>query len=127
MHKSDTYNPIVDKSFDFALEIIELADHLEENRKYVLSRQIYKSGTSIGANVKEAQGAESRADFIHKMKVALKEAEETEYWLMLANRSRKYPNTESYLIKLKEIQKILNVIVSTSKRGLKEIKTIPKN
>jgi len=118
MHNSKNNNPIVDKSFDFALEIIDLADHLEEKRKYVLSRQLYKSGTSIGANIKEAQEAESKADFIHKMKVALKEAEETEYWLMLSNRSPKYPNTESYLLKLKEIQKILNSIISTSKRGL---------
>ena len=112
----NTTNPIVDKSFDFALEIIDLADSLEEKRKYVLSRQLYKSGTSIGANVKEAQEAESKADFIHKMKVALKEAEETEYWLMLTNRSPKYPDTDLYLTKLKEIQKILNSIVATSKR-----------
>jgi len=116
MHDLKKKNPIVEKSFDFALEIIEFADILESKRKYVMSRQLYKSGTSIGANVKEAQEAESKADFIHKMKIALKEAEETEYWLLLCERSPKYPSTERLLLRLKEILKILNSIVATSKR-----------
>ena len=90
-----------------------------KNRKYVLSRQLYKSGTSIGANVKEAQEAESIADFIHKMKVALKEAEETEYWLLLCNRSLKYPDTTAFLNDLKEIKMILNKIVVTSRKRIK--------
>lgn len=110
-------NPIVEKSFEFALEIIQFADGLEEKRKYVLSRQLYKSGTSIGANIREAQQAESRADFIHKMKISLKEAEETEYWLLLCDKSPKYPNTKELLSKLKEIQKLLNSIIATSKRS----------
>ena len=110
-------NPILDKSFEFALEIIQFADELEEKRKYVLSRQLYKSGTSIGANVREAQQAESRADFIHKMKIALKEAEETEYWLLLCDKSPKYSSTTEILIRLKEIQKILNSKVVSSRRN----------
>ncbi|MEI6277516.1 MAG: four helix bundle protein [Prolixibacteraceae bacterium] len=73
MYKSG--NEVVDVSFEFGLEIIELAEILENNRKYVLANQILKSGTSIGANVREAQNAESKADFIHKMKIAAKEAD----------------------------------------------------
>ncbi len=72
-------NVILEKSFDFALKIIEFSELLENHKKYVISRQLLKSGTSIGANIREAQSAESKADFIHKLKIAAKEAEETEY------------------------------------------------
>jgi len=65
-------NLIVKLSFDFALEIITYTEVLEKNKKYVLSNQLLKSGTSIGANIKEAQNAESKNDFIHKLKIALK-------------------------------------------------------
>ena len=75
-------NVVVRKSIDFALRIIEFCDVLEENRKYVIAKQLLKSGTSIGANIHEAQNAESRADYIHKMKIAVKEIEETKYWLV---------------------------------------------
>jgi len=77
--RSDKGNPIVDKSFQFAIEIVEFCDLLYVNRKYVIGQQLLKSGTSIGANIREAQNAESKADFIHKMKIAAKEADETEY------------------------------------------------
>ena len=71
-------NIIVTKTVDFSLEIIiAFCEVLESNRKFVISNQLLKSGTSIGANVHEAQNAESRADFIHKMKIAAKEVEET--------------------------------------------------
>lgn len=76
-------NPILKLSFEFSLMIIQYCEALEENKKYVIARQLLKSGTSIGANAIEAQNAESRADFIHKMKIAAKEAEETQYWLLL--------------------------------------------
>jgi four helix bundle protein len=72
-------NIIVTKTVDFSLEIIAFCEVLESNRKFVISNQLLKSGTSIGANVHEAQNAESRADFIHKMKIAAKEVEETKY------------------------------------------------
>jgi four helix bundle protein len=72
-------NIIVTKTVDFSLEIITFCEVLESNRKFVISNQLLKSGTSIGANVHEAQNAESRADFIHKMKIAAKEVEETKY------------------------------------------------
>jgi len=89
-------NVIVEKSFQFALRIIEFCELLEEQKKYVISRQLLKSGTSIGANIREGQGAESRADFIHKMKIAIKEAEETEYWLLLCKHSKNYPLMKHY-------------------------------
>ncbi len=75
--KRVTGNRIVDLSFEFALGVIAFSEKLEESKKYAIAKQIIRSGTSIGANVSEAQNSESKADFIHKMKVAAKEAEET--------------------------------------------------
>lgn len=82
------------------LLIIEYFELLESNRKYIISRQLLKSGTSIGANVHEAQNAESKADFIHKIKIATKELEETKYWLTLYEKSKSYPVHISYKKKL---------------------------
>lgn len=79
--RSDEDNLIVKLTLEFALEIVEYLELLEEQRKYVIARQLLKSGTSIGANVREAQNAESKADFIHKLKIAAKEADETEYYI----------------------------------------------
>ena len=73
-------NLIVELSFEFALKIIKYVEVLEQDKKFVIARQLLRSGTSIGANIREAQNAESKPDFIHKMKVACKEADETEYW-----------------------------------------------
>ena len=111
-------NVIVDKSFQFAIRIVEFCELLETKRKFVISHQLLKSGTSIGANVREGQNAESKADFIHKMKIAMKESEETEYWLMLCKYSKSYPFDDSLLDENKEILKILNSIISTTKRGI---------
>ena len=83
-------NVIVKLSFEFALDIIAYAEQLDALRKYVIARQLLKSGTSIGANIREAQNAESRRDFVHKMKISAKEADETEYWLLLCNSSNGY-------------------------------------
>jgi four helix bundle protein len=110
-------NIILDLSFEFALEIIKYSEELENRKKYIISRQILKSGTSIGANVREAQGCESRLDFVHKLKIAAKEAEETEYWLLLCNHSKNYPDTSSLLEKLKNIQKLLSKIISSTKHN----------
>lgn len=82
-------------------------------------KQILRSGTSIGANIKEAQNAESKADFIHKLKIALKEADETEYWLFLCNTIGTYPNCEKLIVQLQSILKLLNKIIGTSKRNNK--------
>jgi len=115
-------NIIVDLTFEFSLEIIRFVELLEEKRKYVIAKQLLKSGTSIGANVREAQNAESRFDFIHKMKIALKEVDETEYWLLLINASENYPTNNSLIDKLNIIDKILTKIIGTAKNKSKTIK-----
>ena len=113
----DNKNLILGLSFDFALEIIEFVELLEEKRKYVIAKQLLKSGTSIGANIREAQSAESKADFIHKFKIADKEVRETEYWLLLCLKAKKYPNPEaSTMENLKSINNIVSKIIITSKR-----------
>jgi four helix bundle protein len=100
------------------LDIIEYAELLEENRKFVLSKQLLRSGTSIGANIREAQSCESRPDFIHKFKLAAKEAEETEYWLLLCKHSKNYPANEDLLLKIIEIKKLVSSIIYSSKQNL---------
>jgi four helix bundle protein len=106
-------NEILALSFDFALAIIEFCELLEEKRKYVIARQLLKSGTSIGANIREAQNAESKADFIHKLKIAAKEAEETEYWLLLCKQSKNYPFNQDIYEQLISIKKLFSKILST--------------
>jgi four helix bundle protein len=108
-------NIILKLTFEFSICIIELSEVLESNRKYVIANQILKSGTSIGANVREAQNAESKADFIHKIKIAIKEVEETEYWLELCHYSKNYPDTSDLQTKLKSIKLILAKIITSSK------------
>ena len=108
-------NPILKLSFEFSLMIIRYCETLESNKKYILSRQLLKADTSIGANCMETQNAESKADFIHKIKVAAKEADETQYWLLLCNFSKDYPDCSELLSKLDEIQKVLNKILKTAK------------
>ena len=110
-------NAILLKSFDFAKKIVVYAEDLESKRKFVVANQVLKSGTSIGANIKEAQNAESKADFIHKVKIAMKEAEETEFWLFLCNELESYPNCENILEDVFEILKITNKIIATAKNN----------
>jgi four helix bundle protein len=109
-------NAIVKLSFNFSLNLIAYCENLESIRKFVIVNQLLRAGTSICANTMEAQNAESKADFIHKMKVAAKEADETQYWLMLCDHAQSYPDCKDLLIKLEEIQKILTKILSTSRR-----------
>lgn len=110
-----TENIILKKTIEFSLAIIEYAELLEINKKYVIARQLLKSGTSIGANVHEAQNAESKVDFIHKFKIAAKEIEETKYWLVLCQNSKTYPPCEHLVKSLEEIDKIITKIIATSK------------
>lgn len=91
MMRNDRENEIVRVIFLFALRVIAYCELLEDGKKYVIASQLLKSGTSIGANVREAQNAESKADFVHKLKIAAKEADETEYWLLLCKASKNYP------------------------------------
>jgi len=108
-------NLIVRLTFEFALSIIAYTDELEACRKYPLAKQLFRSGTSIGANIRESQAAESRADFIHKCKIAAKEAEETDYWLLLCERAASYPNPGDLLPRLLSIRKVISKIISSSK------------
>lgn len=112
-------NIIVDKSFDFAVQIIKLYQCLcHEKKEYVLSKQLLKAGTSIGANVKEAVQAQSKKDFVSKMNIALKEANESEYWIELLIKTDylSESNNLGILDSCKEINKILSAIVKTSKK-----------
>lgn len=115
--RNDKENIIVDKTFKFSLEIIEFTELLEDKRKYNMSKQLFRSGTSVGANVREAQNGESKADFIHKMKMAAKEADETKYWLELCKASKYYSNPSGNLLEeIGSIEKILSKIISSSKK-----------
>ncbi|MFN2458279.1 MAG: four helix bundle protein [Chitinophagaceae bacterium] len=111
-----TNNPILKLSFDFALSAIEYCELLDATKKYIISNQLLRSATSIGANSMEAQNAESKADFIHKIKVAAKEADEAQYWHRLCDYAQKFPNCKHLLLKLEEIQKVLNKILGTAKQ-----------
>lgn len=113
--RDDRKNLIVDKSVDFSLAIIQFTEVLEQKKKYVIAKQLLRSGTSIGANIFEAQNAESKADFVHKMKIASKEASETLYWLLLCERSETYPFDPGLSNGLTEIIRILSRIIATSK------------
>ena len=108
-------NLILLKSFEFAKKVVQYTEKLEEDRKYVIANQLLKSGTSIGANIKEAQNSESKADFIHKMKIAMKEADETEYWLLLCEKSGNYPYNPELQTKILSIKKLLSSIISKMK------------
>lgn len=116
--RNDTQNLIVDLTFDFSIKIIEYSEKLRELKKYEMSSQIFRSGTSIGANIREAQNAESKADFIHKFKIAAKEADEIEYWLKLCRQSPFYPDpNEEVYSELNSIIRIVSKIISSSKKN----------
>ena len=106
-------NIVLQKSFAFSVRIVNLQKYLTTQKKeHVMSKQIYKSGTSIGANIAEAQRAQSTADFVSKMKIALKEASETQYWLQLLHETKYISDQEftSLHDDLVEILKILTAI-----------------
>lgn len=108
-------NPILKLTFEFANMIMNYCDELQELKKFTLSNQLFRSGTSIGANCFEAQNAESKADFIHKLKIAAKEADESQYWLLLCQNAQQLSSCHLLLNKLEEVSKVLNKIISTSK------------
>jgi four helix bundle protein len=107
--------PILKLSIEFSVAIAEYCELLHEKKKFVIAQQLLKSGTSIGANSFEAQNAESKADFIHKFKIAAKEAEETQYWLLACSQLSTYPDCSHLVPKLEEIHKILGSILKSSK------------
>lgn len=116
-------NIIKNKSFAFALRIVKAYQFLCEHKKeYILSKQMLRSGTSVGAMVREAEHAESSADFVHKMAIALKEANETEYWIELIEQSNYLEEKVAISLKndLAEILKLLIAIIKTSKENAKK-------
>lgn len=105
------------KSFQFSLKIIELYKFLIENKEFVLSKQLLRSATSIGANIFESSAAQSKKDFINKMAIASKEARETKYWLMLLDKSQLVETDYSNYIELcDEIIRIITAIVKSSQK-----------
>ena len=115
-------NIILNKSFDFAIRIVNLYKHLcDEKKEYILSKQLLRSGTSIGANVNESQAGQSKNDFISKMSIASKEARESKYWIELLIKTQYLDDREQYVSSLvdeiDEINKILTSIVKSSKEN----------
>ncbi|MFS4466323.1 four helix bundle protein [Maribacter sp. 2210JD10-5] len=116
--RSDKKNLIVELTFEFSIKIISFSEQIRDIKKFEMASQIFRSGTSIGANVREAQNAESKADFIHKLKISAKEADELFYWLKLCEASKHYPAPKQELFQeLESITLILSKIIGTSKRS----------
>lgn len=119
--KNIKQNPLKDKSFQFALKVIQLYKFLtEEKREYVMSKQLLRSGTSIGANIREGQNAQSKPDFIHKFSVAQKECDETLYWLELLHQSEYLTEKEFRSIHsdANELLKMLRSSILTTKQNI---------
>lgn len=116
-------NIIADKSFKFAIKTIEIYKYLISKNEYVLSKQLLRSGTSIGANVREAIDGQSKKDFLSKMNISLKEAKETEYWieLLIETNYLDEQKHKDYLSNCKELCRILNSIVKSSKESLLKV------
>ena len=111
-------NPVVQKSKAFAIRIIRLYQHLTtEKKEFILSKQVIRSGTSIGANIRESVRAQSTADFQSKMQIALKEADETEYWLELLKETDYISEkaADSMIADCEEMIRLIGAIVKTSK------------
>jgi four helix bundle protein len=117
---NDKQNPLKDKSFAFAVRCINLYKCLTEKKEFVMSKQLLRSGTSIGANIREAQNAESKADFVHKLAISQKECDETMYWLELLQ-ATEFLSQEEYNSMNKEAQELLKMLRSsilTTKQNL---------
>ena len=113
---------VKEKSFQFAIRIVNLYKYLQEEKKeFVLSKQVLKSGTSIGANINEAQQGQSKKDFLKKMNISLKECTETKYWIELLSATDYMTNEQkgSILSDCIEIEKMLTSIVKTTSDSLK--------
>lgn len=107
-----TENASVEKSFEFAVRIVNVYKYLtREHKEYVISKQLLRCGTSIGANISEAQRGQSKADFAAKMNIALKEANETDYWLKLLYRTD-YLSKEQYESLKGDIQELLGILIA---------------
>ena len=113
----DKINVVRDKSFSFAYKIVDLYKYLcDEKKEYILSKQLLRSGTSVGANIEEAQSAQSKKDFISKMSIAAKEARETLYWLKLLKYGG-YIVKDEILIDSEELIRLLTSIVKSAEKN----------
>lgn len=109
-------NEILRLSFNFSLSVIAYVQKLKDSRQFEIANQLMRSGTAICANLIEAQNSESKNDFIHKCKIAGKEADETEYWLLLCQHTPGLPSFETMLDEIRSLNKIINAIITTSKK-----------
>ena len=115
----ETKNAVLQLSFDFALSIVDYTQMLKTHKHYEIASQLVRCGTSIGANIWEAQSSESRKDFVHKLKIADKEAKETEYWLLLCKSSPHIVAYDSIIDEqLLSIKKLLSKIISSTKKRI---------
>jgi four helix bundle protein len=117
--RNDRSNVIVDLTFKFAISIVKYCEELESKKKFAIAKQLLKSGTSIGAHIREAQNAESKNDFIHKFKIAAKECDETIYWLAICKEIDSYPFDDNLTEQIEVISKVMSKILATSKNGNK--------
>lgn len=109
------------KSFEFSLQVIQLYKQLIDEKEFVLSKQLLKAATSIGANIVEAEAAQSKTDFLSKMSIASKEARETEYWLLLLEKGNLTKiDLKNYLEEIESLKKIITSIVKTTVENLKK-------
>lgn len=116
-------NVVLEKSAEFAIRIVNLHHYLTQKKhEYVMAEQIKRSGTSIGANISESQNAQSKSDFIHKMNIALKEADETVYWLKLLRKTNYLTEIEFDSMKkdAEELVKLLKSIIKTAKSNSRQ-------
>ncbi len=110
---------VLKKAFNFAVSIVKLNETLNEAKQFVLAKQLIRSGTSIGANINEALAGYSKRDFMFKMSLALKESNETEYWLLLLKESKTIDmNFDSFIDEITELQRMLTAILNTTKRRM---------
>ena len=115
-------NVLVDKSFQFAIRTVKLYKYLcEDKKEFILSKQLLRAGTSIGANINESQDAQSKNDFVSKLSISLKEGRESKYWLELLKETDYLTNkeAESILNDLEEVIKLLVSIIKTTKENIK--------
>ncbi len=111
-------NHLLLKTFKFAIDILNYCVELDKIKAYIISNQLARCGTSVGANSKESQNCESRADFIHKLKIAMKEGDESEYWLYICKAKKNYPSCDHLITDLEEIMKLLGKIISTTRKNM---------
>ncbi len=110
---SEKPNPLKEKSFQFAISVVKVYKYLsDQKREFVLSKQLLRSGTSIGANIREAQNAQSKSDFIHKLSISQKECDETLYWLELLHQTN-YLENETFNTLYNEASELLKILKSS--------------